>query len=69
MRAPRLSRSRAPLLYFVMHPAKDHGTHDELDALTSALVGYFYLAGSYEAIGNAMEGYPILPDPSGIPAG
>ena len=44
-RAPRLIRSLASLLYFVMHSAKDHGTHDELDALTSALVGYFYLAG------------------------
>ena len=37
-------------------------THDEIDALTSALVGYFYLAGMYEAIGNPEEGYLILPD-------
>ncbi|MFA5213604.1 MAG: hypothetical protein WC406_09740 [Methanoregula sp.] len=28
-------------------------THDQLDALISAFVGYFYLAGMYEAIGNA----------------
>lgn len=49
-----------------MHSAKDHGTHDELDALTSALVGYFYLPGSCEAIGNATEGYLILQNPSGI---
>ncbi len=27
-------------------------SHDEIDALTSALVGYFYLEGQYEAIGN-----------------
>ena len=36
-------------------------THDEIDALTSALVGYFYLAGQYEAIGNIDEGYLIVP--------
>jgi uncharacterized protein YprB with RNaseH-like and TPR domain/predicted nuclease with RNAse H fold len=36
-------------------------THDELDALTSALVGYFYLAGNYEAIGNIDEEYLIVP--------
>jgi len=36
-------------------------THDELDALTSALVGYFYLAGDYEAIGNIDERYLIIP--------
>ncbi len=36
-------------------------THDELDALTSALVGYFYLAGNYEAIGNVDEEYLIIP--------
>jgi uncharacterized protein YprB with RNaseH-like and TPR domain/predicted nuclease with RNAse H fold len=37
-------------------------SHDELDALTSALVGYFYLAGMYEAIGNPDEKYLIIPD-------
>lgn len=36
-------------------------THDEIDALTSALVGYFYLAGEYEAIGNIDEEYLIIP--------
>ncbi len=36
--------------------------HDEIDALTSALVGYFYLVGRYEAIGNDEEGYLIIPD-------
>ncbi len=35
--------------------------HDELDALTSALVGFLYLADSYEAIGNIDEGYLIIP--------
>jgi len=37
--------------------------HDELDAVTSALVGYFYLADSFEAIGNSEEGYLIIPNP------
>jgi uncharacterized protein YprB with RNaseH-like and TPR domain/predicted nuclease with RNAse H fold len=41
---------------------KETVTHDEIDALTSALVGYFYLAGDYEAIGNIEENYLIIPD-------
>ena len=36
-------------------------THDQIDALTSALVGYFYLARQYEAIGNIEEEYLIIP--------
>ena len=36
-------------------------THDELDAITSALVGYFYLSGWYETLGNEDEGYLIVP--------
>jgi hypothetical protein len=36
-------------------------THDELDAVTSALVGYYYLADDYEAIGAEDEGYMIIP--------
>jgi predicted nuclease with RNAse H fold len=36
-------------------------SHDELDAITSALVGYFYMCGKYEALGNAEEGYLIIP--------
>ena len=36
-------------------------THDELDAVTSALVGHFYLADQYEAIGADDEGYMIIP--------
>lgn len=42
-------------------------THDELDALTSALVGYFYLAGMYEAIGDREEGYLIIPYVTSFP--
>jgi predicted nuclease with RNAse H fold len=41
---------------------RDVVTHDELDALTSALAGYFYLADMYEAIGNPEEKYLIIPD-------
>ncbi|MEZ6852845.1 ribonuclease H-like domain-containing protein [Halodesulfovibrio aestuarii] len=37
-------------------------THDELDAITSAIVGLFYLCGRYEALGNAEEGFLIVPD-------
>ena len=36
-------------------------SHHEIDALTSALVGYFYLVGQYEALGNEDEGYLIIP--------
>ena len=36
-------------------------THDELDAITSALVGHFHLAGEYEAIGAKDEGFMIIP--------
>jgi predicted nuclease with RNAse H fold len=36
-------------------------THDELDALTSAAVGAFYLAGLYEALGNDEERHLIIP--------
>jgi predicted nuclease with RNAse H fold len=36
-------------------------THDEVDAITSALVGLFYLADDYIALGNAAEDYLIIP--------
>ncbi len=36
-------------------------THDEVDAITSALVGLFYLADDYIALGNAAEGHLIVP--------
>lgn len=38
-----------------------NSSHDELDAITSALVGYYYLAGEYEDLGNKEEGYLIVP--------
>jgi predicted nuclease with RNAse H fold len=36
-------------------------THDEIDAITSALVGLFYLADDYIALGTAAEDYLIVP--------
>ena len=36
-------------------------THDELDAITSAIVGKMFLDGSYLAIGDPEEGLMILP--------
>jgi predicted nuclease with RNAse H fold len=36
-------------------------THDEVDAVTSALVGLFYLAGDYIALGTPSEDYLIVP--------
>lgn len=38
-----------------------HVCHDEVDAITSALVGLFYLADDYIALGNAAEDYLIVP--------
>jgi uncharacterized protein YprB with RNaseH-like and TPR domain/predicted nuclease with RNAse H fold len=39
----------------------DHVTHDEVDAITSALVGLFYLADDYMALGTPSEDYLIVP--------
>lgn len=36
-------------------------SHDELDAITAAMVGLFYLTNNYEAIGDEDEGQIILP--------
>jgi uncharacterized protein YprB with RNaseH-like and TPR domain/predicted nuclease with RNAse H fold len=36
-------------------------THDEVDAITSALVGLFYLADDYIALGTRAEDYLIVP--------
>jgi uncharacterized protein YprB with RNaseH-like and TPR domain/predicted nuclease with RNAse H fold len=40
---------------------KDRVTHDEVDAITSALVGLFYLADDYLALGTPREDYLIVP--------
>jgi predicted nuclease with RNAse H fold len=39
----------------------DRVTHDEVDAITCALVGLFYLADDYIALGTAEEDYLIVP--------
>jgi predicted nuclease with RNAse H fold len=36
-------------------------THDELDAVTAALVGMMYLRGQYTALGDVNEGQIIIP--------
>ena len=36
-------------------------SHDEIDAITCALVGLFYLDGKYEALGSEQEGFLIIP--------
>jgi len=36
-------------------------THDELDAITSAIVGIYFWAGCFEGLGNADEGFLIIP--------
>ena len=37
-------------------------SHDELDAITSAMLGYFFWCGKFEAIGNEQENHLIIPD-------
>ncbi len=37
-------------------------THDELDAITSAVVGLFFWSGRFEPLGNEDEDYLIIPD-------
>jgi len=67
LRFPRkrinLKELKTDLMNMGIKPSSDKQTitHDEIDALTSALVGYFYLAEMYEAIGNPKEGYLIIP--------
>ncbi len=41
---------------------KQQVSHDELDAITSAVVGLFFWSGKYEALGNEAEEYLIIPD-------
>lgn len=65
-----IPRKKASLeeLKWGLHRAGIHGayvtekiTHDEVDAITSALVGLFYIAGDYMALGNPEEEYLIVP--------
>lgn len=59
-------------LEYLTHGLRDFGivgdylvnqvSHDELDAITSAIVGVFFWAGKFEALGNDEEDYLIIPD-------
>jgi len=40
-------------------------SHDELDAITSAIVGLFFWTGMFEGLGNPQEEYLIIPDLNG----
>ncbi|QQG48613.1 MAG: DUF429 domain-containing protein [archaeon] len=53
--------SRALKRYGIGFSSRTSRTHDELDAVTSALVGLMYLKGEYRAIGDPEEGLMILP--------
>jgi hypothetical protein len=44
-------------------------THDELDAVTSAAVGLFFLADLYEALGTEREDYLIVPSVHALRSG
>jgi uncharacterized protein YprB with RNaseH-like and TPR domain/predicted nuclease with RNAse H fold len=67
MRIPRKRASqdqlRAGLDRFGLRGIRPVGQlpHDELDAVTSAVVGSFYLADLYEGVGNEQEDYLIIP--------
>ncbi|MDR3555642.1 MAG: ribonuclease H-like domain-containing protein [Syntrophobacteraceae bacterium] len=66
-----IPRKRAGLRYLV-DGLKEFGltgefertpvSHDELDAITSAVVGHFFWVGMFEALGNPEEEYLIIPD-------
>ncbi|MCQ2441108.1 MAG: PHP domain-containing protein [Clostridia bacterium] len=43
------------------YETKEKITHDELDAIASAIVGAFYLDNQYIGLGNEKEGYLIVP--------
>jgi uncharacterized protein YprB with RNaseH-like and TPR domain/predicted nuclease with RNAse H fold len=67
----RIPRKRAGLEYLIRGLA-DFGvrgnfvrrdvTHDEVDAITSGLVGTFFWCGRFEALGSEDEDYLIVPD-------
>jgi uncharacterized protein YprB with RNaseH-like and TPR domain/predicted nuclease with RNAse H fold/dephospho-CoA kinase len=67
----RIPRKRAGLHYLIRGLA-DFGvrgnfvlgdvTHDEVDAITSGLVGTFFWCGRFEALGSEDEDYLIVPD-------
>jgi len=52
------------LVEFGIHDNFTHKniSHDELDAITSAIVAIFFWTGKYEPVGNIEEEYLIIPD-------
>ena len=72
MRIPRKKSSlddlKRGLAAFGIHGAflSGQASHDELDAITSAVVGYFYLTGDFEGLGNEQENYLIIPRLDGL---
>ncbi len=46
---------------FTGEPIEEIGSHDELDAIMSALVGYFYVCGLTENLGDQSEGLLAVP--------
>lgn len=68
----KIPRKRTDL-YFLKQGLVDFGitgeflnyniSHDELDAITSAVVGLFFWKGKFEALGNDEENYLIIPGP------
>lgn len=62
-------------LYYLAQGLKEFGltgnfvdtqvSHDELDAITSAVVGLFFWTGMFEPLGNPLEEYLIIPDLNG----
>ena len=62
-RAPIGDGLKAGLIRFGIRGAFETAkvSHDELDAITAALIGVFYVTGQFEAIGDPEEGLLILP--------
>lgn len=67
LRIPRKKASLADMrlslndMGFEGRPLGQETSHDELDAMTAALVGYLHLAGQAEALGDAREGCLFVP--------
>lgn len=64
-RLPRAKRQPSALILglkrFGLKGLREKMTHHELDAVTAALVGYYYLLGRAEEIGQPEEGLIVLP--------
>ena len=74
MDIPR-KRASTDLLAFGLQAFGIHGTflddkvtHDELDAITSAVVGAFFWTGKFEGLGDEVEEYLIIPDLNSDPS-